>query len=802
MGNGMGSQGLAVLGEVERGTADRGVPADPNFFFNPFPESDYNDLLRAAVQKVWPTKNAAVMAAAIQQANAKLSNHSLPAIPPSHEWDDLEKRLLYLRFYVEYIDAMAGIGQASVDDLVRSVMAMEVEFERDRNSHTAAYRALVPYIYGRNFRLPEPTLPVVEKEPELDPDTRAVIERNQVKEKLGLYMKSLSQGKAASAQAYATLVRAYIDTVSDLSVPLRQEYDDQHDRAIDHNWLEWLQANDFPTQYDHLFPVLYTLLNQARDLLKQNKFDQALGRLDRAQDLYDHLASMLYEYESEKVRKGTRVVITLMILKSISRMMLSVVVFKSVKGLVSQLAALITINLVYQQLDYSIGARERGLSAGDAVRDAALELLTMKITAKINGLLISRFNIDPNSISNHAMGMLTSTVISSMEEEFVKLGRDVNFVGFLKNLRDKFINPEFWVENIAVAVLARNFDTRGKTYSLPVNEGMARAATVATVLTFSPKASANTVAHKPVATQVASADPATGPAAAVDPAVTARATAATAVQPAAAAGTVRAPANTATDQSAPTQAQRGTDSVTLSPSPRSETPGPSPVTPLNTLGLLGLGAVVGRGSKKATILKLFSDAKKLLDKINDPEAKKEAQKRLDALRKEYDDSNDHTDTAKRIQAIRNKINEIFAEERIDFLLRYNLKSFGVKRILAKVAVPRRGNSGPEMVDMAYKVETTSGKIAFLIIESKYGRSTLGWVKYGRGEVQQFSPEWFEMRIEEIRGQDPKFADQLAESWKKGQILPFLMKVASDGSPKAFIDYTAEWTKYMAPSKSR
>lgn len=98
-----------------------------------------------------------------------------------------------------------------------------------------------------------------------------------------------------------------------------------------------------------------------------------------AQTQFDWLASLLHDYYEGKVRKGSRVVIVLMVLKSISRMIISVVVFRNVKGVVSQFAALIAVNLVYQKLDQTIGARDRGPSARDAVRDAALELLTVKI---------------------------------------------------------------------------------------------------------------------------------------------------------------------------------------------------------------------------------------------------------------------------------------------------------------------------------------------------------------------------------------------------------------------------------------
>ena|GEM_PF-3514580 len=197
--------------------------------------------------------------------------------------------------------------------------------------------------------------------------------------------------------------------------------------------------------------------------------------------------------------------------------------------------------------------------------------------------------------------------------------------------------------------------------------------------------------------------------------------------------------NTALAQGVPTPQQRAVANVTLSPSTDAGSPTGSPLTPLSSLGLLGMAVVISKNSRRGKILRLFEDAKRLLNKIDDPEARKKCEARLNELRKEYDRSNDHTETRKRIQAIRNKINEIFAEEQINFLLEHNMPSFGIRRIISKVAVPRRGDKGPEIIDMVYKVETKDGRIVFLLIESKYGRSTLGWVWYGKTQVRQFSP---------------------------------------------------------------
>lgn len=787
---------MGIFGEEAKGIANRGVGSNTQFHFNPFPEQDYIEVLLGCIHKALQSRNQEIRKKAFARMNAKLENHGLSVVPPSHEWSDVGSRLLFLRYYVEGV-ALIADGNVSEDDMIKSIIYLEIEHERKTNSHYAAYQGMTEKFYGRKFRAPDP--PPVEKEPELDEDTKRIIEKRKINEKLKLYIDSLSKGAEQSNAALSVLIIAYVDTLSDLSIPLSLDFQDQEERARKHWVLEWMQANDFPYQYKRLFDVLDDLLNMIRRHVREKDLDMALERLAVAQNLYEYLADLLYQYYSAKVKKGSRVVIVLIVLKSISRMILSIVVFRNVKGVVSQFAALIAVNLVYQKLDQTIGVREKGLSGGDAVKDAALELLTVKITAKVSEFLAVRFRIDPKSISMEVMSALTGTVIGAMEEEFVKLARGQNFVGFLQNLRKKFSSPEFWVENVIMIVLNRSYKSNA-SFSLPIGKNTARVAAVVGVLAFNPKA-ATASANKPAITDVAPQDAATGSS-------TARSTAAIAparsTAPAGAQISVqRASTDTAVSQGVPTRQQRSTDNVTMSPSTNATTNGKSPVTPLGTtLPLIGLAVVVAKSSKRGKILKLFLDANKLLDRINDPDARKRCEERLAKLRKEYDSSNDHAETKKKIQAIRNKINEIFAEEQINFLLEHNLLSFGIRKILGKVAVPRRGTDGPEIIDMVYKVETKDGKIAFLVIESKYGRSTLGWVWYGKIKVRQFSPEWFEMRIDEIRVTEPAFAKELENGWKKGAILPFVMKIRADGSPKAFVDYTAEWTKYMQPTKKK
>jgi hypothetical protein len=788
---------MTGFSEEMQGVAKRGVPVASKLSFNPFPEQDYLEVLVGSIRKVLPLRNSEIQRKAVTHFNARLSNHSLPVPPSTHEWDDLGSRLTFFRYYAEY----NFLGErTSEDELIQSIMRLEIDYERNNNAHQRAYQDMTATVYGYKLRAPDPPPPI--SEPEMDEETKAIIQKNKIKEKLQAYMQALSQGAEQSNQAFSTLVLAYIDTVSDLSIPLGLEYQDQQKRAENHSWIEWMQANDFPYQHEKLFPVLYDLLNQARAFLKKNQVDDALRQLEMAQTLFDWLASLLHDYYAAKVRKGSRVVIVVIVLKSISRMLVSIVVFRNVKGLVAQLAALVAVNLVYQKLDQSIGVRNRGLSGSEAVKDAALELLTVKITAKISELLAVRFRIDPKSLSLDVMSSLTGAVISSMEEEFMKLGRGVTFVGFLKNLRDKFTRPEFWIENIVMIVLGRNYTTEGSV-SFPVNQKFARATTIAAVLTFSPKAAADTGSKKAAVTEVAPANTTAGTTVAKTRAPTApERTKSSPGDQAATSHAARAqdPASTAVSGGVPTQQQRAIATATFSPSTNPGSSSKSPITPLGELLLLGTVAVVAKGSKRAKILKLFQNAKKVLDRIDDPVRKKEIEDRLNELRKEYDKSNDHAETENKIQAIRNKINEVYAEEQITFLLEHNMPAFGIKKLISKVAVPRRGKAGPEIIDMVYKVETTDGNIAFLIIESKYGSSRLGWVKFGKIMVEQFSPQWFEMRIGEIRALDPGFAKQLAKGWAKGQILPFVLRIGADGSPKTFKDYTAEWTKYVAAKK--
>jgi len=799
--------------EATQGIANRGLQPAPAVVLNPFPEEDYLQVLEGFIRQVLGLRNTTIQQKARAHFNARIANRSLSVVPGSHEWSGLTERLLFLRYYVEALHEAFGPG-ATDKQLLDVVMQEEIRYEQDRNVHYSAYQEMTARVYGPRLRAPDP-LPKV-PDPPMDEETRAIIEKNGVNQKLQAFIQSLNQPSEEKNKAYATLVLAYIDTLTDLSIPVFLEYEDQADRARRHSWLEWLQANDFPHQYDHLFPVLHKLLNQARAFVKNKQFDDGLRQLETAQSLFDYLATLLHSYYTAKVRKGSRVIIVLMVLKSLSRMVLSIVVFRNVKGLVAQFGALIAVNLAYQKLDQAIGVRARGLSGTEATKDAAFELLMLKITGKISELLAIRFNIDPRSISGHTLNILTGAVVSSLQEELMKLGNGVSFVGFLKNLREQLTDPKFWFENIVMAVLAKNYTTKG-TVSLPT-ERIARAGQGLTrfgqkyvaplafvgALTAAPKASADTGMNKPTAADVAKPDgaatstgaPSNLPAAKAT--TSAKATSDSKIQ----AEKTSAMQKASALDGKPTQEQRGLEPSRMSPAQAPSRHGGNPPGPLDAV-VLGLAAVVAsKKSKHKQVLTLFKDARKLLDKLQDQVVRQECEQRLDDLRKAYDKNGDADDTKNKIQAVRNRINEKYAEERIDFLFMTNLPAYGIKKVLRRRTIPRRGTDGPDIIDMVFDVVLTNGKVGQIVFEAKYGSSKLGWVNFKNTQVRQFSPEWFEMRIEEIRAAGhTALADELASNWKKGLIIPFLMKISSDGAPKGFFDFRIEWNKYISKKKN-
>jgi hypothetical protein len=776
------------IGHRERAVPERPAPALVDID-HPFRESDYTQVLLGCIGLAIDSERAAIRAKARAHVNAKAGRPGLPVVPQTHDWAKLEDRLLFLRYYVEDLHQFGGEGPAPTrEQLTLGIANAEIEWERTNGTHYAAYQDMTARWYGPKFRAPDPLPPA--PTPRLDPETQEIIDRNQVVEKLQAYLASVSKGRAVAEKAYGELLVAQANVLSEFGVRLRLEFDDQKQRADDHPVIEWLMAHDFPVQNGNLLSVLFDLLNQVRSFAKAGDIDTALRQLESAETLHDRLAKLLEEYYADKVAYAKRILFVLHTLKAISRMLVSIVVFKNVKGVVSQFAALMAVNVAFQQFDRGIGVRSQGLSGKDAAVDAALELLMVKTAGKISQVLATRFAIDPRSITGHTMNMLVVGVIGSLEEEMMNLGQGVSFVSFLRRLRDRMSDPGFWIENIVVAYLAPKYRQKGSV-SLPFGKKTAGAAVVASALLAAPRpaqASARTpmveAPAKPTSANRASSNaPESRPG-------TTRPTAA------AASSTHRStgPGTQSLAPGAPTEAQRSVDRSSLSP--RKQAPGPDgPGGPTKGAGAVAGVALTSRQRKRAKLLLRIRGIRKLLDRIDDPTVKQEQADKLKAVQKELATSTAFDAIEGRLQAIENKVNETFAEEQIAFFVEYMPETFDIRKVHKRVVVPSRGK-GPDIIDIVFEVTTTAGKRAYLVIEAKYGSSRLGWVKLGKKlVVRQFSPEWFDMRIKEIRKQDPVFADKLEQSWKKGQILPFVIKIVEDGTPGRFVDFKEKWTDY-------
>ncbi len=118
----------------------------------------------------------------------------------------------------------------------------------------------------------------------------------------------------------------------------------------------------------------------------------------------------------------------------------------------------------------------------------------------------------------------------------------------------------------------------------------------------------------------------------------------------------------------------------------------------------------------------------------------------------------------------------------------------------------------------YLFETGNGE--FVVVEAKAARSQLGWTK-GRvlmvgpegilyplelpGTVQQFSPTWFDHRLEEMVGANgdrasKRLAAELGQSWRAGKIRAVVIR-APEGARTTelameVVDYTDEWNAHV------
>jgi hypothetical protein len=176
------------------------------------------------------------------------------------------------------------------------------------------------------------------------------------------------------------------------------------------------------------------------------------------------------------------------------------------------------------------------------------------------------------------------------------------------------------------------------------------------------------------------------------------------------------------------------------------------------------------------------------DKIDDVNLKKEEKAKAENLQEEYKQKKiNKKDARNKLQGIINRVNEKYAEEQCEHLLNHNLNFFGIKKIISKVSIPRRGEKGPSILDLVFKCQSIDGTIKSIVFEVKYNTSKLGWVQNPNGgkPIRQFSPEWFKMRIEEIRKQDTT----IAEALETQQVDAYVMRIAKDGSPTP-TDYTS------------
>ncbi len=114
--------------------------------------------------------------------------------------------------------------------------------------------------------------------------------------------------------------------------------------------------------------------------------------------------------------------------------------------------------------------------------------------------------------------------------------------------------------------------------------------------------------------------------------------------------------------------------------------------------------------------------------------------------------------------------------------------------------------GPQILDRGYELK--NGRV--VVVEAKYDQSTLG--RTGRtvfeaseagvervvpkpNTVKQFSPEWFQDRIAEIRKTNPRLANRLERAWMAGEIEAIVVYVDPEGNVKSVEDHTEEYAKF-------
>jgi Pre-toxin TG len=92
----------------------------------------YADRLRQKIRSLLEETNSSIQAVAKKQVHDTRNGLSAVIIPASHDWDQIDRRLLFLRYYLESL-ANANNVRVSTNDLVEQILRNELAFEESRS---------------------------------------------------------------------------------------------------------------------------------------------------------------------------------------------------------------------------------------------------------------------------------------------------------------------------------------------------------------------------------------------------------------------------------------------------------------------------------------------------------------------------------------------------------------------------------------------------------------------------------------------------------------------------------------------
>lgn len=154
--------------------------------------------------------------------------------------------------------------------------------------------------------------------------------------------------------------------------------------------------------------------------------------------------------------------------------------------------------------------------------------------------------------------------------------------------------------------------------------------------------------------------------------------------------------------------------------------------------------------------------------------------------------------------VENKIKEQIGE----FGARKYVERVYGSSIKSEIDIPIRGRRGPSILDITWELK--SKKI--VVVEAKYDKSTLGrtmQIKFGgdsAGVIQiiktqkktlQFSPEWFQDRITELRRKGHhRVANKLDQAWRNGDIIALKIQTDAIGNVKRVVNHTDSWNTFI------